>query len=189
MLSGFLGLSALFAAAGAQADAALVEFANFDCPDCQAMRPHHAAIESAAEKAGLEYRYAPIPLSGDPANAWRERTYYAARALPDMEGRVRRALLTGGGEDAETGLDATLGALSMHIPEVEWEAFARDYIEQPESLEALERALSLVKRAEIRDVPTYLLVTSSGVEVIPTSADDASERADDVIEYLEEYEP
>lgn len=190
LLAGVVGLTAWVAPAGADPGeaGALVEFANFGCPDCQAMRPHHAAIRSAAEEAGLLYRYAPIPLKGSYETAWEERAYYAARELPGMEKQVRRALLTSDGEAGDDGLDSVIGALSMHVPEVEWDAFAQDYIDQPASLEALERALALMKRAEIREVPAYVLVTTSGVRVIPSSAEDAGKRASKVIEFLEEYD-
>lgn len=187
-----MGLSAGATAADTDEDAAadrrpvaLVEFASFDCQFCQAMDAHHAAIETAAEKAEIEYRYAPLPSDTNLERAWRERTYYASREIPGISQDVREAFLTAG----KTGvpldnLDEVLALLQLNVPQVRWNQFSEDRIQDRSSAEAIERAIQLAGRAGLRKYPAFAVVSHSGVELLSLPSD-VDEKAEAVITYLE----
>jgi len=179
-----LGLAA-GAHAGNDQPLALVEFASFDCPHCQAMDKHHSSIQAAVEAAGLEYRYAPLPSHTGLERAWRERAFYASRSIPGVANDVRKAFLTAG----ETGVplkdyDDVLAHLQLHVPQVRWNEFADDHISDPSSVEAIERAARLAGRAGLREYPAFVAVSRSEVKLLSLSGD-VAERAEAVIKYLE----
>lgn len=164
---------------------ALVEFASFDCQFCQAMSAHHPAIEAAVEDAELEYRYAPLPSHTSLERAWRERTYYASREIPGIAEEVREAFLAAGktGVPLEN-LDEVLAHLELHVPQVRWNQFSEDRIQDRSSVEAIERAIRLAQRAELREYPAFAVVSRSGVELLSLTGD-VDEKAEAVIKYLE----
>lgn len=179
-----LGLTAGAYAANDQ-PLALVEFASFDCPHCQAMSQHHTSIQAAVEAAGLEYRYAPLPSHTGLERAWRERAFYASRSIPGVADDVRKAFLAAG----ETGVplkdyDDVLAHLQLHVPQVRWNEFADDHISDPSSVEAIERAARLAGRAGLREYPAFVAVSRSEVKLLSLSGD-VAERAEAVIKYLE----
>lgn len=164
---------------------ALVEFASFDCPHCQAMEQHHLSIQAAAEAAGLEYRYAPLPSHTGLERAWRERAFYASRSIPGVANDVRKAFLSAG----ETGIplkdyDDVLAHLQLYVPQVRWDEFADDHISDPSSVEAIERAARLAGRAGLREYPAFVAVSLSDVKLLSLTGD-VSDKAEAVIKYLE----
>ena len=172
-----LGLAA-GAHAGNDQPLALVEFASFDCPHCQAMDKHHSSIQAAVEAAGL-------PSHTGLERAWRERAFYASRSIPGVANDVRKAFLTAG----ETGVplkdyDDVLAHLQLHVPQVRWNEFADDHISDPSSVEAIERAARLAGRAGLREYPAFVAVSRSEVKLLSLSGD-VAERAEAVIKYLE----
>ena|SRR5690554_71070 len=188
-LAGFLGtathVQASLATESAQQPLALVEFASFDCPYCQAMSAHHADIERVAARAGIEYRYAPLPSHGRYEAAWRERAYYASRELPDIATTVKDAFLAAGEAGVPLDdLDAVVAHLEIHAPRVHWDAFTRDYIQSNESLAALERAVRLAGRAGLRSYPAFAVIGAGGVELLNLPSD-VADKARAVIDYLE----
>lgn len=164
---------------------ALVEFASFDCPHCQAMEQHHPSIQAAVEAAGLEYRYAPLPSHTGLERAWRERAFYASRSIPGVSNDVRKAFLAAG----ETGIplkdyDDVLAHLQLYVPQVRWDEFADDHISDPSSVEAIERAARLAGRAGLREYPAFVAVSLSDVKLLSLTGD-VSAKAEAVIKYLE----
>lgn len=182
-------LLAVGVSAGAMADesrpVALVEFASFDCQFCQAMSDHHPAIEAALEDAELEYRYAPLPSHTSLERAWRERAYYASREIPGIAEEVREAFLAAGktGVPLEN-LEEVLAHLELHVPQVRWNQFSEDRIQDRSSVEAIERAIRLAQRVELREYPAFAVVSRSGVELLSPSGD-VDKKAEAVITYLE----
>ncbi|NLC22622.1 MAG: thioredoxin domain-containing protein [Halomonadaceae bacterium] len=178
------GLSAGAATANDQ-PIALVEFASFDCQFCQQMGQHHHSIEAAVESAGLDYRYVPLPSHTRLAEAWRERAYYASRAIPGIAQEARRVFLAAGATNVPLNeLDAVLAHLELHLPQVRWNDFAEDHIDAQDSQEALERGVELARRAGLRSFPSFAVVSRSGVELLSLPAD-VDAKAQAVIDYLE----
>lgn len=176
------------AAAAGDARPALVEIANFDCPYCYALNQHHRRIEQAAARAGYRFIYAPVPNHARFASAWRERTYYAARNLPGLESNVRSALLeTQQAPKPVRTLDEVITWLSMMVPEVRWREFANNHVTSPETIGAIERSIRLAQRAGASSFPSFLIVSSRGVELIPLPTEtDALVNA--LIAFLESYD-
>lgn len=166
---------------------ALVEIANFDCPYCYAINKHHPRIKRAAERAGMRFVYAPVPSSSDYENAWRERAYYAARHLPGMEKAVRDALLqTQEAPRPVRSLDEVTAWLDLMIPQVRWRDFANDHVAATNTTGVIERSVRLALAAGADSFPSFLIVSSQGVELIPLPGD-TDAMADGLIAFLERY--
>lgn len=185
------GISLALAATQVSADPrpALVEIANLDCPYCREMGEHHERIERSARRAGVRFVYAPVPTDSSAQSAWRERVYYAAREIPGIERDLRRALLqTQDAPHPIRSLEQVTTWLDMTLPNVRWQAFVRDYVDDPESLAPIERSIRLAASAGVTSYPSFVFVSSQGVELIALRGTTTVEQADALVGFLESFE-
>ena len=166
---------------------ALVEFASFDCPHCRQITETHKRIHGMAERAGLEIVYAPLPNHGDMAAAWRERTWYAARELPEpYPSEVMQGLFAAQDVRSLRTREEVKAWLQMTVPDVDWGRFIAERVDNRATVAALERAASLAANAGLREYPAWALVMRSGEAELVGGRGDVADRMDELVERLEE---
>lgn len=145
----------------------VVKILSFSCSVCLASEAQDRPIAAAARAQGGRFVSAPVPTHPEDKIGPRERVYYAARDINSQLGDAVKASMYKGSQ--EQGLPLydfvqVYAWLSRDLPEQE--AFFTTLFErakQPQSQEALARALRLALGSGVEALPTYLLIQNGRV--------------------------
>ena len=152
----------------------IIAIVNLECPHCREIFKNDAGLKAMTERAGLTFKYAPVPNHGDTERAWAERVYYASRALPgNTSVDVMRSIYDAQDTDPVNTKTRMLAWMQMTMPRVDWTRFFADYVEKEKSLDAVKKALSLAKAVQLRQFPSFVYVGEGMPKMIAGSGDNA----------------
>lgn len=162
-----LSLCAMTSSFAARVD--VVKVMNFTCSFCLAAENTDNSIEAAVAETGGKFVRAPVPLDEKESGA-KERVYYAARDMsPQFAVKVKDSLYRGA-QEALVGLSTYLEVYTWMLQDLPKEEASFNELfkraQDPSTKNALDRALALIAKAGIEQVPSYVLLKNGVIDSV-----------------------
>lgn len=172
----FLVLMLFSGSSFASTNGYLIAFIDFTCGACKGLHEQKATFEALMKERGLTVYYAPVPQSGNPDTAWRERMYYVTRDLIG-EQKANEVMASyfaaqgGLGEQSEplstyAQVEAWLG---LKIDGVRWRSLMRDSESKGFGVPQVQKAINLFVDGGFETFPAFALVENGSFAPIRTS--------------------
>jgi hypothetical protein len=145
----------------------VVKIMSFSCSFCLSAESQDPIIETVAKRTKGRFVRAPIPVGGED-DGWRERTYYAARDMDSQLGETVKQSIYRGVQETGVPLNNLTQLyywFLQDIPKME-RHFDKlfELTKGPESQNALNRAIQLVRSSGAQLLPTYVLLVSGRIQ-------------------------